>query len=181
MAKFTMDRQKFKELILYISERCETQVRFGAIKLNKILYFSDVRCFAQTGTPITGARYFKLPKGPAPRALVPVTAEMEARQELKLRTVGSMKKTFALRPADLSKFSGTEIAIVDRVIEELWDMDADAVSDASHGPGWWWAADQQDIPYESVFFNNAPLSDIQKARGRQIARRFAGDIATAAD
>jgi hypothetical protein len=69
--------KKLKELILYISQKCASDPNFGAIKLNKILYFSDFASFAHYGEPITGAEYQKLEQGPAPRRMVPVRNEMQ--------------------------------------------------------------------------------------------------------
>ena len=33
--------EKLRELIVYISDRCETDETFGAVKLNKILFLAD--------------------------------------------------------------------------------------------------------------------------------------------
>jgi hypothetical protein len=45
---------RLRELVLYISERCERDVYFGKTKLNKVLVFADFSSFARTGRPITG-------------------------------------------------------------------------------------------------------------------------------
>ena len=50
---------KFKELVLYIASRCERDPTFGAVKLNKELFFSDFWAYAEFGEPITGAEYIK--------------------------------------------------------------------------------------------------------------------------
>ena len=60
------------ELILYIAKRCEADPTFGAVKLNKLLWWSDFLFYARAGQPITGVEYQKLPAGPAPVQLVPV-------------------------------------------------------------------------------------------------------------
>ena len=57
MATITMpeyDERKLKELILYVADRCEADPTFGAIKLNKTLFYADFLAFASTGKPITG-------------------------------------------------------------------------------------------------------------------------------
>ena len=43
--KSTYNEEKFKELVLYISRRSEHDQAFGAIKLNKLLVFSDFYSF----------------------------------------------------------------------------------------------------------------------------------------
>ena len=56
------NEQKFKELVIYIAGRCESDPYFGAVKLNKLLFFSDFFAYAKLGNPITGAEYMKLPR-----------------------------------------------------------------------------------------------------------------------
>ena len=51
------DEEKLSELILYISQKCATDPKFGAVKLNKILYLSDFLAFGNWGEPITGVEY----------------------------------------------------------------------------------------------------------------------------
>jgi len=36
-----IDERKFKELILYVADKCSDDPDFGAVKLNKILFYSD--------------------------------------------------------------------------------------------------------------------------------------------
>ena len=62
--------RRLAELILYIAEKCEHDPGFGAVKLNKILAFADFSSYFETGKPITGAEYMRLPQGPAPRRLL---------------------------------------------------------------------------------------------------------------
>ena len=40
---------KFRELILYVARRSEDDKYFGAVKLNKILYFSDFNAYRELG------------------------------------------------------------------------------------------------------------------------------------
>ena len=72
------DDEKFKELVLYIARKSECDPRFGATKLNKLLFFSDFLAFKRLGSPITGQTYFKLDHGPAPRRMLPLKERMQA-------------------------------------------------------------------------------------------------------
>ena len=54
MARAEENIQKFKELVLHISQKCADDPSFGAVKLNKILFFADFASSAHYGTPITG-------------------------------------------------------------------------------------------------------------------------------
>jgi hypothetical protein len=52
----------------------------------------------------------------------------------------------------LAEFSGSEIALVDQLIAELWDLGALEVSDLSHNfVGWQLANEREEIPYETAF------------------------------
>jgi len=169
---------RLKELILYISERCAGHLKFGATKLNKILYFSDFLAYAHTGEPITGVEYMKLPNGPAPKKLVPIREQMRAAgelgiQEVWLRSGKIQKRTVNLRRPNLSVFTAEQISIVDTVIEALSSANSDEVSDLSHKMVGWKVADAKEvIPYETIFLSTDPpsLADIQ--RGLEVAKEY---------
>src|SRR5260370_37976891 len=73
---------RFKELILYISQKCAADEKFTVLKLNKLMFFADFLAFGIYGDPITGFEYVKLEKGPAPRRMPEIRDEMIAKQEL---------------------------------------------------------------------------------------------------
>lgn len=168
------DVRKFRELILYVSQKCATDPRFGAVKLNKILYFSDFLAYAYFGEPITGMEYFKLEHGPAPRRLVPVREQMKRDGELGIQElpVGSRveRRPVNLRAPFLDVFAAREISLVDSVIEFLGGRTGSAVSHLSHKMAGWKAARMEEtIPYETVFMSEEPLTQTDIARGIEIA------------
>ncbi len=127
---------KLRELILLISEWCQADPKFGAIKLNKLLFHADFSAFLTYGEPITGQEYFALPQGPAPRRLVPITESMKKKGELAYQEIPYhghvQKKPIALRAADVSKFSGSDVTLVRQTVEKFWKMSATEISDQSH-------------------------------------------------
>ena len=149
-------RDKFIELVLYVSERSETDSKFGETKLNKLLFYADFLAYRDFGRAITGARYQKLPFGPAAVAMKPIQEELVADGDLVirpgLRGGYEQKKPIALRDPDLSTFSGIEIALVDELIKSFWDLDATQISHLSHNEiGWRLGQLGEDIPYETIF------------------------------
>jgi hypothetical protein len=176
LTKWPEDEARFFELILYICQKCATDPKFGATKLNKILYFSDFLAYAQLGKPITGFEYQRLVNGPAPRRMMPMREEMEKKrllgfQLIPLRGGRTQHRAVNLRPPDLSVFTAAEIALVDRIIEELWNLDAEAVSDLSHRMMGWRLADLgETIPYETVFISSEPLTETDVQRARELRR-----------
>ncbi|MCK4224543.1 MAG: SocA family protein [candidate division Zixibacteria bacterium] len=166
-----------KELILYIANRLTLHPKFGATKLNKILFYSDFIAYAELGDSITGERYWRLPKGPAPRFLVQVRKQMLKADEIVCYSVntlsGRQDRIAPKRPADLKKFIPEQISIVERVIEELKDKDAFEVSRLSHKfIGWKIVKERQDIPYETVFLRD-PKDITVTEKDREIALKLA--------
>jgi Protein of unknown function (DUF4065) len=176
LKKWTENESRYRELTLYVCQKCATDPKFGAIKLSKILYFSDFLAYAELGEPITGFEYQRLPNGPAPRRQIPMREEMIKRHELGIQVVRlkggrTQHRAVNLRVPDLSVFTAAQIALVDRVIEELWDLDAEAVSELSHRMMGWRLADLgETIPYETVFISSEPLTETDVQRARELGR-----------
>lgn len=168
--------RKLRELVLYISGKCDSDPTFGAVKLNKILVFADFIAYYRFGVPITGVEYMRLPQGPAPRRLLPITKEMESAHELTRRRVQTgkfeQKRIVPLRDPDLSMFRPEEIALVDEVITAFWKKTATAVSEFSHGTAWKVAEDRGLIPYESVFISDDPVDEYDRTRSEELAREY---------
>jgi hypothetical protein len=169
---------KFKELVLYISQKCANDPKFGSTKLNEILYFSDFLHHAQYGEPITGVEYQKLPNGPAPRRFLPVRDRMIADRELGIQEVRlgngyCQKRTVNLREPNLGVFTPQEVALIDSVIEALANANAGTVSDLSHSmEGWIVAREGETIPYSTVFLTAEGLDEIDIIRGQELAKEL---------
>ena len=147
------DDQKLQELILFIALRSSNDERFGSIKLNKLLFFSDFLAYAKLGRSITGHGYQRLPNGPAPKKMLPVLRQMSENNSLCMAERDyygrSQKIPIALREPHLDSFSAEEIAIVTDVIEGLKRKNAKGISSLSHKfPGWKLAREGEIIPYE---------------------------------
>jgi hypothetical protein len=164
MERIQFDSGKFKELLVYVASKCSDFPRFGSTKLNKILYYSDFLAFGYSRKPITGATYQHLKWGPAPRQFLPVVQELILNKEAIVEVRGWLKKQkrlVPLRKPNLELFSGTEIALVDSVIDSLRDHTAEEASDVSHmEAGWKCVAEGEDIPYTTVFVSHdSPTAD----------------------
>ncbi len=175
MLKMRENKEKFKELILYISEKSATDPHFGATKLNKILFLSDFWAYGELGKPITGMEYMKLPHGPAPRKLLPIRKQMElagdlALQETALSQEMTQKRTVNLRAANLSIFTAEEIALVDRIVEMSRAATGKSISRYSHRwCGWRAAMNMETIPYTTVFISDDPPTPFEIERGKELA------------
>jgi hypothetical protein len=147
-----LDKEKLRQLALYIASRNEDDPRFSHVKLNKILFYSDFLYYLKTGRSITGSVYIKMPYGPCPKDFRELAREMDEKDELKIQTRDfykhTQKRPIALIPADLSVFTAEEIALVEEVLQVFWDRNAPEVSELSHQLGGWrLAEDKEEIPY----------------------------------
>lgn len=168
------DLTRLKELILYVSEASKDDEKFGAVKLNKILYWADFEAHRRFGKSITGAEYQHLSEGPAPRQLLPARRQLveEAALELEERPCYTYVREIPVvkRMPDLSAFSPPEIELVDKVIQMLRDYNASQVSELSHREwGWRLTTEGETIHYRTAWLSPAPLTQAQIERAQEIA------------
>jgi hypothetical protein len=169
--------EKFRELLVYIAEQVGHDQRFGDVKLNKILFFSDFRAYNRLGHAITGARYQKQRMGPTAVALLRARNQLvtEGAVEVRSRRVGQHEQTatIARRGPQTGLFTPDELAIVDGVIQELRPLSADDTSDLSHtrSPGWTLVDMGDVIPYQTALISPEPPPEHVLARGRELAAR----------
>src|SRR5262245_17319205 len=76
---------RLREIILLIAMRSEGDEPFGAVKLNKLLFYADFLSYVKFGESITGQEYQALPQGPAPRRMLPVLQRMQKNGVLAIR------------------------------------------------------------------------------------------------
>lgn len=168
--------QRFRELIVYVSRKSEADLNFGAIKLNKILYYSDFGAFERFGVPLTGVRYQKLLHGPAPKSLLHVRRSLveEGAIRVDFQPSGNYEqhRTVALRDAALGLFTEDEILLVDGVIHDLWRQNGTEVSDASHDIRWKVMNLKDAMPYELAFLSNETFTPRDQQRTSELAREL---------
>ena len=173
------NEEKFRELVLYIAQQCESHPFFGATKLNKLLFFSDFIAYEELGQPITGAEYMALEHGPGPRRLVPIREDMLIDGDITIERLGSQQRVIAQRSPDLEQLSPAERKIVDDIIEALEVQDAEWVSELSHRFLGWKAAWAETlvtgkpatIPYETVHVSNKAPTNGELADGKALAKK----------
>lgn len=171
--------KKLRELVLYIAQHCQSDETFGAIKLNKLLFYADFLAYLNFGKPLTGQEYFRLPKGPAPRRWVPVRNQMIEDGEIQIKSKEyfgfPQNRVVPLRKAKLSVFTAEEIDLVDKVIEFHRGKTAAEISDESHGfIGWALAKDQETIPYPVALVRLRELSKSERKRALSLESIAAG-------
>ncbi len=159
----TLKVNKFKNVLLYILEKCAGKPNVGETVLFKLLYFSDFNYYELYEEHLTGAKYRKLPFGPVPQKLDTIIYQMIEKgqlQRVKTDYHGYPQTRYLpLEKADLTKFKASEKEVIDRVIEQLSDWSAAAISNYSHKDMPWLASKEgEEINYELAFYREAPFS-----------------------
>jgi hypothetical protein len=185
------DTTKMKELILYVATASAQDANFGAVKLNKVLFFADFLAYLRRGRAITGQEYFALQEGPAPHQLRPLRDEMERDRDIAIQKfelgghLHPLTKVVPLRSPNYSRLEAEELVIVNEVIERLKDLNGKQVSDLSHKFAGWKIAfelgEKTTIPYSAALYDPEglwgvdvpPLPQALIDYGKELAAKFA--------
>jgi len=131
-----------KELILHVAIASDKDERFGAVKLNKILFYADFLSYFRRGRSITNQEYFAIREGPAPRQMLPILKQMKAAREIEIIEVEMglprpKNRAIALRPPDYDLLEAEDVAIVDEIIKKFWDKTGTDLTKLSHDFAGW--------------------------------------------
>lgn len=158
-----LNRDKFKQILLYILERCGAKPNVGETVLYKLLYFADFNFYELYEEYLTGESYRKISYGPAPCRFKEIVDKMIQKRELKKITseyFGMTQKKYIpqIKP-DLGKLNARELEVINQVIDRLSSMNALAIEDHSHNDIPWQVTDDKEIiDYETVFYRKPAYS-----------------------
>lgn len=163
IAKPTLNVDKFKNVLLYLLEKCAGKPNVGETVLYKLLYFSDFNYYELYEEHLTGAQYRKLPFGPVPQKLNIIISEMIEKGTLKRVKTDyhdyPQTRYLPLEKPNLVLLKASETEIIDRVIEQMSNWSATAISNYSHKDLPWEVTDEgKEIDYELAFYREAPYS-----------------------
>jgi len=171
---------RFKEVVVYISDRCVDDPTYSKIKLLKILFFSDFESFGRYGVPITGMPYRKMPYGPAPVDFPRLQEEMIRDHQIKIysRRVYdySSQRLIPLQEPKLELLQARDISILEGWIRLFWNETAKRISEYSHGKAWKLAKDAALIPYEATFISDEPVTFEDVDRLKELAAKFGWEL-----
>ena len=172
-----MREDKAKELILYIAQQCARDEKFGAVKLNKILYYADFAVYRELGQPISGMTYRHLSEGPVPYELPRLRDALIKEGAASVNYVDYFgyiqERLVSEREPDVSCLTDREIALVDKAISWLEPYSAAQVSELSHAEfGWRVTASGEEIPYRTAWLSLQPLSQEQVEAGQKLGDKL---------
>lgn len=155
--------EKFKQVLLYVSERVGAKPNVGMTVLYKLLYFIDFDFYEKYERQLMGLTYIKNTHGPTPREFVSVVGEMKDKGELievKSKYFAHEQKKFLpnIEP-DLSLLNGRELEMINDVLDRYADKSARQLSAITHNDMPWKATeDKKDIDYEFAFYRSDEFS-----------------------
>lgn len=145
-----MNEQKYKALIHHIIHECSDRPeRLGAIRLNKVLWFSDVIAFQVDGEPITGETYVKRKLGPVPRHILATLRKLEQEGSIAIKEREFAYDTqifYSKHSPDSASLSDNEKRIARHVLDSLLGYSANVVSEISHDIIWDAVHEGEEIP-----------------------------------
>ncbi len=155
--------EKFKNALLYITQKIGALPNVGQTVLYKILYFCDFDYYEKYEEQLIGATYIKNHFGPTPREFSAVVKEMIKEGKIEEITTKffdkDQKKYIPVISPDLSVFSGRELQHIDEEIARLGHKTAKELSDFSHQDVPWISTEiGKNISYEAVFYRTKETS-----------------------
>ncbi len=154
---------KFKNALLYITQKIGALPNVGQTVLYKILYFCDLDYYEKYEEQLIGITYIKNHFGPTPREFSAIVKEMIKDgeiEEIKTKYFNKDQKKFLpVKKPDLSIFSGQELQHIEDEIARLGHKTAAELSDFSHKDVPWITAKMgENISYEAVFYRTKETS-----------------------
>lgn len=153
------EKEKFREVVLYILNKVGAKPNVGETVLYKLLYFIDFDYYELNNTSITGMTYVKNHYGPTPKKqeFDAIIEAMKKQKEIELiktkYATKDQKKYLPIERAQLAELTADEIKHVDDVLARLSDKSATELSDLSHKDMPWIASKtNESLDYELVFY-----------------------------
>jgi Protein of unknown function (DUF4065) len=178
------NHERFEALVLYIAWKTKDDPEFGRTKLAKVLFYSDLAIYAETGRPLTGAAYVHRAFGPFPPALDSLEEKVHEEDIARSQRIEapwnieddreSLKILPRIEPPGLAQvFEEWDVQryVVDSYIDKIARMGSWKVSDDSHKhPGWLMTDEYEEIPYHVAFMSRRKPSERDCERAEQLAR-----------
>ena len=151
---FIFDAEKALEVILYIAKRAGIP---DIIHVCKILYFADRNHLEEFGRFICGDTYYALANGPVPTGTYNLIRDVQDVTRQSLHS-DHARKNFALsgwnirpfRDAENDIFSQSDLACLDKAIDEYGDLDVHILIDISHDEAYKAADLNGEISVEAI-------------------------------
>jgi uncharacterized phage-associated protein len=181
---FQLDRDRFKEVVHYAVHYAGKRYSLDALgntKLHKILYFTDMLHYLDTGQPLTGADYQRQKFGPTARHLSWGVKALQDEGRLSVserRYHGYPKRDYrSLEEPTNSRISQAHRELIEEIVDFVCAKTAVEISDFSHDDVWSSVPMGERIPYYAAFaMFPTEVSDADIEDATQEAARLASEI-----
>ena len=164
---------KTTELIIYIADQLKDSPNYGAILLNKSLYYSDLMHYLKSGTTITDLEYVHQKNGPTPEPgrFMKLLQLLQDSGDIEIIQVPffnyKQKKVLSKRPPNITVFEKEEIVLINDVVKKIGDLSAKEVSDLTHELLSWKLSEEKETLPNFTFLlsqKEADLDDFEWAQ-----------------
>lgn len=137
MVSIMIDKEKFSQVVLYILNKINGS-QLGSVKLNKILWFADVKMVELGKEQITGDTYIRKDYGPVSKHLNYILRTLASERSIIIERENpdSMWLYTPLKDADINAIKEDEKSIIDKYIEDFRCMAPSDISNMTHTPYW---------------------------------------------
>lgn len=149
---------KFKEMVHLVIHICKSK-KLGAVRLNKILWFSDKLTYRSRGESISGTTYVRRERGPVPSLVLKALDELKKEKKVSIRDPGglNMLREFgSLKEPNRKLFSKGDVKMIKTIAEIICDnTTADEISELSHDDIWRAAGDGEEMPLAATLVSES--------------------------
>jgi putative zinc finger/helix-turn-helix YgiT family protein len=134
------DFNRTTQVLSYFLSKSEFKYN-SPLKLNKILFYTDLVCYRETGRSMMGLSYRAAPHGPVPSRYDTLFAELKNQGYLNATTIDSGYNVIEIFEAqnlpNMSIFSREETIILDKIVATFAQMTPKRIRDISHEEKAW--------------------------------------------
>ena len=174
------NEERFRELILHITDQPFPNLMESTTRLSKQLFFCDFLAYRQTHEALTGARYIASEQGPTPDRLHSILARMTEEDQIDVSHGPYGERVRAIKTHTLGVFTIPEIHMVHNILYQMKDPTVDEVDGLSYRfIGWktairegWKGNRAVAIPYNTVYTTSATPSDQEVTEAVSMAEKL---------
>jgi hypothetical protein len=158
MTKPDLNKDKLDAAIHYVIAHVASPSNLGAVKLNKVLWFTDLELMYKAGRTLCGETFIKMPQGPWGTHVNKALKRLEQTGAI---TEGErsyfgyrQRQFFSLRRPNIvgSGLTPDEIDVLSRMIESIClGRTASSISEVTHNDIWHRTRDRGVMPASCVF------------------------------
>lgn len=175
-----MATEKFKALVHFIVHEClDNPGRLGAVRLNKVLWFTDLTSYQMTGASVTSEKYVKRKMGPVPATILRTIRELEQEGKIVVRgreAYYDPYKYISLKDPEVGCLSEGDRRLAKDAINFVCGHSANEISDTTHDEVWSAAREGEEIPlYATLATGMGEITDDVKMWAESIVQEIDGE------